>query len=362
MAMALVLTGRGLASGPRQQQHQGVATRLSPSGQLLVRGLDAAGHRLFVEDSEKHLLLQSDDWGATFAQKGLPRGVDSVAKVLLFKSRLYALGRDTRNGRVGVYSAAPTAGNARLRWSRARVKFSPSSTALGTNFNSDSHYLYAGEYGDPRPAPRVYRSADGIHWHTSFGPGRGIRHIHGVAADPYRPGDVWMTVGDGVHAVYFSSRYGAPGSWRVVVPSAAWQSVQISFTRSRIYLAADTHSKTFFVLDRKRHKPHLGTPEYYANKQPPGSPPGTRYLFNAFFGAVDPGTGIYYCVANDNSEGIARPGKGFGGEWQGLFAVRRIGDPVRIVDPGGPAISMNGEVFVGGGRIWSGQWSVPALH
>jgi hypothetical protein len=203
----------------------------------------------------------------------------------------------------------------------------------------------------------VHRSGDGVHWTTVFGPGRGIRHVHGIAADPFHPGDVWMTVGDGVQALYRSRRHGARGSWRVAVRSSAWQSVQISFDRTHVYLAADTHSKTFFVLDRRRLRPRLGTPQYFASKRPPGSPPGTRYLFNAFFGAVDPSTGIYYCVANDNSEGQTG-----GGAWQGLFAVRRIGGPVSIVDPGGLAISMNGEAFVGGGRIWSGQWSIPALH
>jgi hypothetical protein len=35
---------------------------------------------------------------------------------------------------------------------------------------------------------------------------------------------------------------------------------------------------------------------------------------------------------------------------------------VNVLDSGGDAISMNGEVFVGGGRIWSGQWSIAALR
>jgi hypothetical protein len=184
-----------------------------------------------------------------------------------------------------------------------------------------------------------------------------------VAADPYRRGDVWMTLGDGVPAVWRSTRRGARGSWRVVARSSRWQSVQISFSRTRVYLAADTRSQTFFVIRRGSRRPHAGTPGYFGSLAPPGSPAGTRYLFNAFFGAVDPRTGIYYCVANDNSEINSKTGGGTGDGafWQGLFAVRRVGAPVSIVDPGGLAISMNGEVFIGGGRVWSGQWSIPAL-
>lgn len=348
-------------------QHSGPATRLNPNGMYLLRGMDAANGVLFVEDfpdptpaepAPTHGLRMSADWGATFsANKGLPDGVTSVAKVLVFKSRIYLLGRNARTNRVGVYRATPTPGDAPLEWSAPLLTLNPSVSGLGTDFNSDSRFLYLGEYGDPKPGPRLYRSANGARWRVVFGPARGVRHVHGVAADPFHPGEVWMTAGDGVTAAYRSQRYGRRGSWRAVVASSAWQSVQISFDRSRVYLAADTHSRTFFVVDRKPLRARLGTPQYFASKHPPGSPPGTRYLFNAFFGAVDPSTGIYYCVANDNSEGQTG-----GGAWQGLFAVRHIGDPVSIVDPGGLAISMNGEVFVGGGRIWSGQWSVPALR
>jgi hypothetical protein len=64
-------------------------------------------------------------------------------------------------------------------------------------------------------------------------------------------------------------------------------------------------------------------------------------------------------VANDDSEGLDTPGATPVGTWQGLFAVDRIGGPVTIADEGGLGISMNGEVFFGGGRLFSGQWSLP---
>ena len=343
------------------------ATRVSQSGMYIVRGLNASYPRLFAEDfvdpdvagpNTPNRLRESNDWGATFSgDKGLPPGVKSAVKVLTFKSRIYLVGRNHRSGRIGVYSATPTPGSEPLQWSGPTLTLRRSVAMLGTGFNSDSRYLYLGEYGDPKPGPRIYRSVDGVHWEAVFGPARGIRHVHGIAADPYRPGHVWMTAGDGGKAVFRSRRHGARGSWHVAIRSSAWQSVQISFDRRRVYLAADTHAKTFFVVDRDTLRPRLGTPQYFGRRRPPGSPPRTRYLFNAFFGAVDPATGVYYSVANDDSEGQTATA----GSWQGFFAVRHVGAPVTIVDPGGPAISMNGEVFVGGGRIWSGQWSVPAL-
>ena len=360
LAGVVVTAALTAAAGPASAQST-EATKVSQSGMYVVRGVDAAGGRLFVEDFgddlDVHRLRISEDWGATFSEdKGLPAGVQSIAKALVFKSKLYVLGRDVRSGRIGVYSAVLTPGNEPLQWSGPTLRLSRGSTSIGTNFNASPRYLYAAEYGDPQPGPRAYRSSDGVHWQTTFGPARGIRHIHGIAADPYRFGQVWMTVGDGVGALYRSRLGGALGSWREVVKSSAWQSVQISFDQKRVYLAADTHKETFFVVSRRTLRPRLGTPQYFAKKRPPGSPAGTRYLFNAFFGAVDPATGVYYCVANDNSEGQTT-----GNNWQGLFAVRGIGDPVSILDPGGLAITMNGEVFVGGGRIWSGQWSVAAL-
>jgi hypothetical protein len=328
-----------------------------------VRGLDRARGRLFLEDfgngasSARHRLLESDDWAQTFSDRGLPAGVNSVSKVLTFKSQLLLVGRDATTGRVGVYVAADTPANQPLQWSGPTLTLNPTAAAQGTDVNADSKYVYIGEYGDPKPGPRVYRSGDGIHWRTVLGPMRGIRHVHGIAPDPYRPGDVWMTTGDGTTALYRSRRYGAHRSWRLAVRSSSWQSMQISFSRSWVYLAADVHSRTFFVVNRRTQRPRLGTPQYFANIPPPGSPTGARYLFNAYFGTVDPSTGIYYCVANDDSEGQTGANN-----WQGLFAVRRVGGSLSVVDPGGQAISMNGEVFVGGGRIWSGQWSISALH
>ena len=349
------------ASAPAGARRDGAAIQIGPNGAYIIRGLDAVAHRIFVQDTDSGFLRQSDDWGVTFSgDKGYPPGLESVNKILRFRSKVYAVGRNAATGVVGVYSATPAAGDERLAWSGPTLKVSPPASVLQTDFNSDGHFLYVAEYGDPRPGPRLHRSADGIHWQTVFGPAKKIRHIHGVASDPYRAGQVWMTVGDGVNqSVWFSRKHGARDSWRVAVGATIWQSVQISFDRTWIYLAADANgTQSFYVIDRRTHEIRLGTRQYFQHIHPPGSPKGTLYLWNAYFGTVDPASGAYYFVANDDSG----RGRRRGGSWQGFFAVRRVGGRVRILDAGGVARSMDGEVFVGGGRIWSGAWSVPALR
>jgi len=332
------------------------AHKLSDQSMYLVRGLDRPTHRLFVEDYRQGLLI-SDDWGRSFSEeKEFPPGIRSVSKVILFRGWIYAAGRSTQTGRVEVYRARPAAADQPLHWQGPKLVLGRGATALGTDIAADGRFLYVGEYGDPKRGPRVYRSANGRDWTTVFGRARHLRHIHGIATDPYRPGHVWMTVGDGGEALYRSKRHGARGTWKVVLSSSHWQSVQISFARRGVFLAADNHSDTFFVVNRRTLRARVGTPDYFADIHPPGSPRGTRYLPNAFFGSVDPGTGAYYAVANDDSEGGATGG------WQGFFKVPRVGARVRVVDPGGRGISMNGEVFIGGGRIWSGQWYIEAAR
>ena len=67
---------------------------------------------------------------------------------------------------------------------------------------------------------------------------------------------------------------------------------------------------------------------------------------------MDPATGIYYCVANDQSSA---------GNWMGMFYARRVGERLRILDPGGVDNNMNGEILIAHGTVYSGVWRHPVL-
>lgn len=69
---------------------------------------------------------------------------------------------------------------------------------------------------------------------------------------------------------------------------------------------------------------------------------GDQFFDKAFFGAVDPATGIYYCIANDSS------GKG---TRSGLFMLPAPGEPMQLVQTFSYTIS--GEMFIGDGYLHS---------
>lgn len=69
---------------------------------------------------------------------------------------------------------------------------------------------------------------------------------------------------------------------------------------------------------------------------------GDRWYDKAFFGAVDPATGVYYCIANDNSGG---------GNRSGLFMLPGIGQPLQLVQTFTSQIT--GEMFIAEGYLHS---------
>lgn len=77
---------------------------------------------------------------------------------------------------------------------------------------------------------------------------------------------------------------------------------------------------------------------------------GDQYYDKAFYGAVDPATGIYYCIANDNS------GKG---TRSGLFMLPGIGEPMQLVQTFNSQIS--GEMFIADGYIHSHEAVRPLM-
>ena len=323
-----------------------------PTNYLLVRGVDAVDGILIGIDLSSGFPRQSADWGATWSgNKGLPPNTSytTFGKVLRFKGNLYVVSKDASTGLTGVYRTPPAAGNTLYGWSSALVTLPPGASSLGTTMNADGSYLYLGEYGDPQGGPRILRSADGVNWEVAFGPDSSLRHIHAVAPDPYTPGVVWAATGDGVgKAVLRSTSFGAPGSWQVVVSSSSWQAVQISFSPEWVFFAGDNGIGTVWVLDRQQLQPMWAATNYHATIPVPGGSTGDAFYRNAFYGSVDPVTGVYY--ASTAVEATS-------GNTKGLFALPAIGGELQFLDFN----SAGTEVFIAGGRVWSGPNNYPLL-
>ena len=272
--IATVVIG-GLSLVPVPATGATVSSPNHPTNYLLVRGVDAVDGILIGSDLSSAFPRQSADWGVTWSgNKGLPPNTAyaNFGKVVRFKGNLYVVSKDASTGLFGVYRTPPAAGNTLYGWSSALVTLPPGASSLNTTMNADGSYLYLGEYGDPQGGPRILRSADGVNWEVVFGPDSSLRHIHAVAPDPYTPGVVWATTGDGgVKAVLRSTSFGAPGSWQVVVSSSSWQAVQISFSPE-------------WVLRRgQRHRDSLGarpaaTPADLGSHELPRHHPGAGWI------------------------------------------------------------------------------------
>jgi len=282
-----------------------------------------------------------------------------VNKIVRFGRYLYLLASGPSPG---VWRSAPQAGDLPFQWSPQLLVLTPGSTVIMTDLSASSwgtnDYLFVGEYGDPVGGPSIWRISQrdgdgaGTNWLRSYGPNHQDRHVHAVAADPYVRGDVWATIGDGgPTTLVFSNDYGE--TWTRVIADYSWQAVQISFDANYVYLAGDQPTFSYGVLDRATLTPHVAAPNRPADlsiSRPHAS--GDRYYAIAYFGAVDTATGVYYCVANDQSSP---------GNTMGMFFSRRVGERFRVLDPGGKDNSMNGEVFVAHGDVYSGVWKHPLL-
>ena len=343
-------------------QPQAPPTEVLASQGYYVRGIDPIDGRLLVIDDADGVLRQSSDWGLTWSgNKGLPIGVTfrNVSKIVRFGNYLYLLATSSA-GFARVWRAPPAASNTHFAWSPPLLTLTRGSTVIMTDLEGSSwganDYLFCGEYGDPMGGPSIWRisladaNGAGTHCTRSWGPAPHDRHIHAVAPDPYRPGTVWAAIGDGgPQTIIRSTNYGA--SWSVVIADYVWQGVQISFSPAFVYIASDQPRFAYYVISRATLRPRVASPTRLAALRIPEMP-GAHYYAIAYFGSVDPATGIYYCVANDTSSS---------GNWMGMFFALKVGSPLRVLVKGGHAISMNGEVFIAHGAIFSGVWHVPLL-
>jgi hypothetical protein len=329
---------------------------LSQSSDLVLRGIDKKASLLIA--TGEATIRQSSDWGRTWsANKGLPGRVGALgrSKVKRFGHRLYLMAR-SRGGRLTVWSTREVSGNQPFTW-RRELTGATGSSDYSTTMNADKRFVYVGEYGDPEGGPSIYRSSGNGEWRRVWGPKLGWRHVHAVAPDPFVPGDVYATVGDGVGTSLIRSRHYGAGPWRRILPGRSGhkvlQSVQISFDRKRIWLAADAARRqpdgsitgsTALIVNRSTWSVREASSDYHYRLPVPNRS-GEHFLANAYWGAVNRGTGDYYCVTATGSPV---------GSVTGMFRLGTVGGPLEILDSSKPGLVH--EVFFAHGEVWSGRW------
>lgn len=402
----------------------------------VMLGVDDVDNRVFVNDTTNSRVIQSDDYGVVFSPspRTLPTNVtnSTATRFVRFGAYLYLYAKDTTDNVMKVYRATPVARTADWAdWSTALM-----STTAGTagfagsmeksTWATGTNYLFVAEYGDPTGGPALWRSPDGTTWTKVYSNDATMRHIHHVMADPYNPGHVWMTCGDGISkTVQRSTDSGS--TWTTVIASSNWQAVQISFTPEWVWFAGDSHQGTAFVVDRATGTPYFASSNHHHHIPAPwpitpdgailvndlaftsGSatvtaasapflsashkgryvasggylPPhtyitavngtsnitvsavanatsagrggyvyGDAYYINAYWGAVDPATGVYYAAAMDTSSQ---------GTLNGLFYLDRLGGRVEILDPGGVSQNFSTPIYFLGDYMFCGQWRRPRL-
>ena len=402
---------------------------ISTAGTRVVIGVDQvnASGAIYLSDTTNGVLIQSDDVGATTGvNKTFPTGVTALSASRIVRSpingKVYLLGRDTTDNLVKVWSATANAQNDVFTWSAPLLTLTTGATGFVGSIDASNwasgNVIVVTEYGDPVGGPSVYVSTDGTTFERTYGPDSSMRHTHHIACDPFEPGHIWLTCGDGIaKTIQRSTDYGK--TWSVVVASSQWQGVQVSFSKTHVWVAGDSRRGTAFVIDRSTLTPRWAASNYHHDIPPataigaraveatttasstlltsagkftsadqrryvqsyyvhPGTyiaavnPPneatlsqaafasgtattmisGDLYFANAYYGAVDPETGVYYCVANDTSNA---------GRLQGMFWLPRLGGRFEVLDPGGDDLQMNQFVFVYRGKVFTGKWMRPLV-
>lgn len=320
--------------------------KLHTSDNYDMRGYDATVVKVFAHDLVNDTVhMSTAGYTTTFdTGKTLPATLNTSKKykILRFKGNWY-LGGESTTGKITVWRSPVVGDGVDFTWSAPLFEGQTGTYLMTPAFNADSSYMYLCEYGlSLGSTPRLFRSADGNTWETMLTE-TGTRHFHAVNADPYNLGHVWATAGDGVQRqMMYSTDYGV--TWTVLEPNnVRWQTVQISFTADKVFFAGDNQeqfSVCFMYKDELKRR--SASMNHHYNIAVPGST--DRFRVNAFYGAVDPQTGIYYCISNDVSNGA--------GQRMGLFMLPDVGQNLSIIDDNMP---MDGEVFIFGGNLWCGK-------
>lgn len=326
-------------------------------------GYDAVADTVYVNDATGGRIIRgtsSDGWqtaaGVTWSSAlgasgplSYPADVTylNVKRIVRFKGYLYLLAMATTGSITGIWRALPTTGNTALEWSALPMhSFASLATGLFTCLEADAEYLYAAEYtAQATFTPKAYRSADGVTWETIIDESviDVVRHFHAIAPDPYNPGHVYITCGDGkAKTLQRSTDYGA--TWTIIEASSQWQAVQISFSERYVYFAGDSQNGVAFRMDRTTLEKRWITPWLFKNI--PVTRPAAltdAYYYNAWYGVVDPATGDFYSAVNDVSAG---------GNIPALFMTREGEMPILCLKPS----SIETPVMIAGGVLWCGKY------
>lgn len=221
-----------------------------------------------------------DDDTMTFStNRSLPSGVTAgnVATVVEFGAYVYLFGTDGTSFGVWRATRVAQAGDW-TDWSAKLISL-PIGTlgfshiSLVRSYWTTENALFLMTYGDPKTTGindvGIWRSTDGTTWTRTYTDST-IRHIHHVAPDPYVNNHVWMTCGDGINKSIQRSTDGGV-TWSVVIGSANWQGVQLSFSPDAIWIARDSLRPGPVIIDRATLTPKVAATNYHHHTPPPGS-------------------------------------------------------------------------------------------
>lgn len=327
-----------------------ISTAIASGFNSQLRCIDLTDSRLIAHDTTNAHLKQSTDWGSTWsAHKGWPSsgtGTNTYA-IVRFGDYLYALFIESGTLDIKVARTLPKSGDTAYSWSNVYTVNQAGALGIPTGFTTDGTYLYVAEYGDPTGGPAIHRTSDGTTWTVVRAADSGLRHFHAIEADPYNAGHLWVTAGDGSadKVLLKSTDYGS--TWSTVLSDLAWQGVQISFSRSWVFIAGDQQRGTVMVVDRATGTPRMAAQNWHYNLVGPGFASTDTFYRNAYYGIVDPSTGIYYSASQDTS---------VSGNKVGLFYLPRVGGNIELIE----VLSIAPQRFrIANGYLWFGNYKRP---
>lgn len=330
-----------------------ISTAIASGFTSSLRGIDLTDNVLIAHDTTNAHLKQSTDWGSTWsAHKGWPTngsGANTVS-IVRFGAYLYAMMISGSDQSVNIVRTLPKTGDTAYSWSSSLKAFASGTgniTPLPTCLSTDGTYLYAAEYGEPSGGPSIYRSSDGTTWETVYGPDAALRHFHAVEPDPYNAGHVWASAGDANADKFLLRSTDSGATWTTVVSNVTWQGVQISFSPQWVFVAGDQQKGTVMVVDRATGTPRMAAQNWHANIVGPGFSSSDTFYRNAYYGIVDPSTGIYYTASNDTS---------VSGNKAGLFYLPTVGGTLSLIE----VLTVTPARFrIANGYVWFGNYKRP---